>query len=308
MCAIRSADWSLIGQVNQLGLAHRIVTVDKAEPAARNRFLYYPDRIHQLPNSVLSLLASPLKPATRSLLPSLLREWRLPPSPPPDDEDESVDSLIRRRFGSDIADKIVSAVMHGIYAGDSRQLSAGAVLPQLLEYERKHGGILRGMWAERKAASPDAVEIDRIKQSFEPEQTRLLERASVWSMLGGVETLSKGLMRDLRQRSNVEVRLGEAIGSVTPTEHGVEVRFHFASRSDRADPDWRRHSQGGSARREHPFLRSRSAAQLASPSPLAQSLRHRRGRQHVVPASRRLDLPADHWLRLPRPARDRGSV
>jgi len=214
----------LISQVNQLGLAHRIVTVDKAEPAARNRFLYYPDRIHQLPNSVLSLLASPLKPATRSLLPSLLREWRLPPNPPPDGEDESVDSLIRRRFGPDIAEKIVSAVMHGIYAGDSRQLSAGSVLPQLLEYERKHGGILRGTWAERKAAAPDAAEIDRIKQSFEPEQTRLLERASVWSMLGGVETLSKGLLRDLRQRSNVEVRLGEGIGRVTPAEDGVEVR------------------------------------------------------------------------------------
>lgn len=183
---------------------------------------------------MLSLLASPLKPATRSLLPSLLHEWRLPPNPPPEGEDESVDSLIRRRFGPDIAEKIVSAVMHGIYAGDSRQLSAGAVLPQLQEYERKHGGILRGMWAERKAVSPDATEIERVKRAFEPEQTRLLERASVWSMLGGVETLSKGLLRGLRERSNVEVRLGEAVGRVRPSENGVEVRHDCRHHSDRA--------------------------------------------------------------------------
>ena len=37
--------------------------------------------------------------------------------------DESIHDFISRRFNSSVADNIVSAMVHGIYAGDSHKLS-----------------------------------------------------------------------------------------------------------------------------------------------------------------------------------------
>jgi protoporphyrinogen/coproporphyrinogen III oxidase len=46
-------------------------------------------------------------------------------------EDESVGDFVRRRFGPTITDNLLSALFHGIYAGDIYKLSARTLLPKL---------------------------------------------------------------------------------------------------------------------------------------------------------------------------------
>ena len=58
----------------------------------------------------------------------------------PEVDDESVASFLERRLGTpDVGNNIVSAVLHGIYAGDVNQLSARSLLPKLWYGESKRG-------------------------------------------------------------------------------------------------------------------------------------------------------------------------
>jgi oxygen-dependent protoporphyrinogen oxidase len=57
-------------------------------------------------------------------------------------EDESVASFFRRRFGPDTVGLIAQPLLGGIHAGDIEQLSMTSLFPRLLQIEREHGRVL----------------------------------------------------------------------------------------------------------------------------------------------------------------------
>ena len=63
-----------------------------------------------------------------------------------EDDDELVDSIFSRRFGDVFACTLGSALVHGIYAVDSRLLSLHAALPQLHASEARGKGLV--IWGE----------------------------------------------------------------------------------------------------------------------------------------------------------------
>ena len=80
-------------------------------------------------------------PLVRATLPGLFREpWaeRRTTS-----EDESVHDFLSRRTGKPMAENMASAMIHGIYAGDTRELSIQSVMPNLVDMEQTHGSLLR---------------------------------------------------------------------------------------------------------------------------------------------------------------------
>lgn len=58
------------------------------------------------------------------------------------DEDESVGSFFRRRFGAEAVDLIAQPLLGGIHAGDVDRLSMQSLFPRLLEAERHGGSVL----------------------------------------------------------------------------------------------------------------------------------------------------------------------
>lgn len=60
-------------------------------------------------------------------------------------QDESVASFIRRRFGQEALERVGQAMVAGIYTSDPEQLSLRATFPQFLEMEKKYGSIIRGL-------------------------------------------------------------------------------------------------------------------------------------------------------------------
>ena len=93
-------------------------------------------------------------------------------------EDESIGSFVSRRFGSAIADNVLSAVIHGIYAGDIYKLSARTILPGPWHMESAHGSVLEGMLRTaatgQRPVATDDVEI--IKEfNSRPTMTEPLE-------------------------------------------------------------------------------------------------------------------------------------
>jgi protoporphyrinogen/coproporphyrinogen III oxidase len=138
----------LLELCRELGIEDQLLTAPRRAP----RFL--------LVNSKLGgkLRPAPLSPAAflASSLFSMRTKWSvlrdlLGRSAPPD-VDESVGDFVRRKFSSELLDKLVGPFASGIYAGDAEKLSLRASFPQLHEAERSAGSLIRGMIRAAKSA------------------------------------------------------------------------------------------------------------------------------------------------------------
>ena len=187
----------------------------KTHPSALNRFLYYPDRLNRLPSSLLSLLGSLQEPALSGILSAVVSE-PFRKKRDPNLKDESVDAFFRRRFGPNLADNLISAMIHGIYAGDSRQLSLRAIFPSLYEMEQQKGSVIKGMLFGRKSAKAkqDELDVKRFKSDLPAEMVKLVETSSVWGLAGGLQSLADTLGQRIREQSNCEVLLDSQVDSI----------------------------------------------------------------------------------------------
>jgi oxygen-dependent protoporphyrinogen oxidase len=61
------------------------------------------------------------------------------------EEDESLASFMRRRFGKEALERIAQPMVAGIYTADPEKLSLKATFPQFLEMERKHGSVIKAL-------------------------------------------------------------------------------------------------------------------------------------------------------------------
>jgi oxygen-dependent protoporphyrinogen oxidase len=60
-------------------------------------------------------------------------------------EDESVHEFMARRFGAEVAERIVMPALLGISGGNAASTSLAAVFPRLPDFEREHGSVIRAM-------------------------------------------------------------------------------------------------------------------------------------------------------------------
>ena len=90
-------------------------------------------------------------------------DWLLP-ARGPSDEDESLASFFRRRLGREAFDRLIEPLVAGMYAGDADELSLAATFPRFIELERQHGGLIKGMLAQRKAVKSS-------KPTMQPHRT-----------------------------------------------------------------------------------------------------------------------------------------
>ena len=66
------------------------------------------------------------------------------------DQDESLGSFVRRRFGAETLERVAQPLIGGIYASDPDQLSLTATMPRYKEMERSKRSIIRAMWSEQR--------------------------------------------------------------------------------------------------------------------------------------------------------------
>mgnify|MGYP001599578569 CR=1 FL=1 len=228
-------------QAHSLGLTNELITVPKTAASAKKRFVYYPSSLTLLPSSLATAVTAAFtKPIIRSAIPGILLEPFRPRSPLhslPDGGDESVDAFFSRRFGTPLAENMISAMIHGIYSGDTRRLSIRAVFPGLWEAEREWGSVVRaglfgGMWRKlgrtgvdskyriSMKAQDEAMGEIKARLASTPEGAELVTRmegASVWGVQGGLESLTNAL-RSWLVAEGVDVKTGPD-GDVTGIEH-----------------------------------------------------------------------------------------
>jgi protoporphyrinogen/coproporphyrinogen III oxidase len=141
---------TLLDLIRELELEEHLQT---ANPQAA-RFVLAHGKLREIPMSPQAFLTSSLVGlSTRWKVASEILRHTKPPA-----EDESVASFVRRKFGHEILEYLVSPFVSGVYAGDPEKLSLRAAFPTLDEWERQYGSVVRGAMkarpAERKGPPP----------------------------------------------------------------------------------------------------------------------------------------------------------
>ncbi len=67
-----------------------------------------------------------------------------------DEQDESLGSFVRRRFGREALERVAQPLVGGIYASDPDQLSLAATMPRFKEMERSQRSIIRAMRLQQR--------------------------------------------------------------------------------------------------------------------------------------------------------------
>lgn len=198
----------------------------KNSVAARGRYVYFPDRLVMMPhpsmglwNNIWSILTEPVFRGlrTRDVLNDILGLQKMVPL----DRDVSIGELVRNHLGSQVADDLVSAVIHGIYAGDVDKLSTDMIIPHIRMSAVKHQSLVWGaMGAAEWYKLEDAELISRWSKSTLPFSRELdvrLRMCSTFTFRGGMAQLPTRLAEVLKERDNVRFKFG-AVGVRRPKD------------------------------------------------------------------------------------------
>ncbi|KAL4895425.1 hypothetical protein BDV59DRAFT_200071 [Aspergillus ambiguus] len=242
----------LLDLIFDLGLENDILMTEKSAPAALNRYIYYPDHLVRMPSpdpnlsvaqNVTSILGTILRePVFESFISGVLLDPVRPPAPPYV-LDESVAEFVSRRLSPRVADNLVSALYHGIYAGDINQLSAQALLGKFRNLEYSGRGIIGGMidqttsgiksmftddlLALETIGSDRFVPIDR-SGSYLKSLASLVKKASVITFREGMSQLPDALSKALSKSEKVDILDNADIRAITRDSDTSDITIHAA--------------------------------------------------------------------------------
>jgi len=138
----------------RLGISDRLI---RTTDLTQRVFLLRDGRLLALPEGMLLILPGRIRSFLASPIISMRGKLRMGIEPfiprRNAQEDESLASFVRRRLGQEALEVLGEPLMAGIYSSDPEELSLAATFPQFLEMERRHGSLLRGMLAQKTAAS-----------------------------------------------------------------------------------------------------------------------------------------------------------
>lgn len=141
----------------ELGIADRLIHTlpprtayvlrdGQLHPLVEGSFLGFPLTARGLAASSLFSVSGKARMALEAVIPR--REG---------DEDESIGSFVRRRFGDEAVDYLAEPLLAGIHAGDVERLSVHALFPRLIDAERDTGSVLRAFRALKSRPSPNGA-------------------------------------------------------------------------------------------------------------------------------------------------------
>jgi oxygen-dependent protoporphyrinogen oxidase len=135
-----------------------LIADDLTSPTDASAMVWY-DRLHPIPGGIVLGVPASVRPFVTTSLLSWKGKLRAAADPflPRTDPDDSIGRLIRARFGFEVHDRLVDALVGSIYATDTDRASLAAV-PQLAALAEGNRSLLLGGRAARRraAAAPTA--------------------------------------------------------------------------------------------------------------------------------------------------------
>lgn len=193
------------GGTHTLRMAEEAGVLDQvlvSHDAARQRYLWYGGRLHRLPTNPIGALTSPL--IGLGTLTTLVREyWK---RNEPAASEETLAEFFTRRFSKKLVDDLLDPVISGIYAGNVHRLRAASIFEKLVQAERQHGSIIRGMM---KSGGSGKM----------PNPYPQFGQRTLLTFHGGLETLIKSVAKILGDR----IRTGTVITGLEKSAHGYTI-------------------------------------------------------------------------------------
>src|SRR5712691_6284945 len=178
-----------------LGIEEQLVEAPRRAP----RYVLVDDKLVAVPMSPPALLTSSLLGGGTKW--NTARDAFGRSRPP--EEDESIASFVRRKFGAEVLDRLVGPFVSGVYAGDPERLSLRSAVPQVHAAEKAAGSVIRGMMRAAKT------------------RTGLRERPTLLSFREGNETL----VRALAAKMGSGLRLGAEVTTIAVARDGSAGKF-----------------------------------------------------------------------------------
>jgi len=137
---------TLLSLIRELGIENELCKADPRAP----RYVLRQEHLQKVPMSPQAVLTSSLLGvgARWKVVSEAFRKTK------PPNEEETIAAFVRRKFGHEILEYLVSPFVSGVYAGDPERLSLRAAFPSLEEWEREYGSVLRGAMKSRRGERP----------------------------------------------------------------------------------------------------------------------------------------------------------
>lgn len=136
-------------------------------------------------------------------------------------EDESVGDFISRRISKEIVDRVLSGVLHGIYAGDAYQLSAKSLFPEIWYGEKEHRSIIGGLtkFKEHELIRQEDFDMivhltlrDLAAHGIGPNKlVEKLENSSVFTLKRGLMSMTERMESLLNMAENVRFKTNSSV-------------------------------------------------------------------------------------------------
>ena len=194
---------------------------------ARNRYVVIDGEMKLMPNSIwdlVSLITQGDRLWLRIAREIITRFFRGSGGIP---ADTTIAALLSHHLGPSSV-QLASAVMHGIYAGDVKNLSARSLLPSLY-FHASHGNgiipslLLRGDY--HSLAEEEVYESPRSKVFLKLHEK--MKEMSVIYFRGGLETLTTALRARLSKLSNVRIYTGKEAVSLDYDVNDKVLKLSF---------------------------------------------------------------------------------
>ncbi|KFY94105.1 hypothetical protein V498_04064 [Pseudogymnoascus sp. VKM F-4517 (FW-2822)] len=223
-----------LSMVQNLRLEEQMLFTAKDSPAGSNRFIYYPNKLVRIPSpndgflqKVWPLLTEPLFEG----LPGALWAERNVPKRPDSLIDESIGGFVKRRGGGSkkLVDNVLSAVVHGIFAGDVNQLSVRSLMPRMWEAEGKYGSLTEAMMR----TTPEMYGAGSLHKSgaalVGQELGRKAREAGIYTFMNGMQTLPDALAKVVRGAGNADIRMATSASKISRSEDGKTVQIETSN-------------------------------------------------------------------------------
>ena len=203
--------WQLL---KELQLENEFVAGD---PAVK-RYIFRHGVLHPAPFSPGGLLTTRLvRPSSKfRILTEALRSTQ-PPS-----QEETLAEFVTRKFGSDVVDNLADPIISTIFFGDAYKMGMESAFPALVEWERKHGSVVRGAIRARNSnhqAVATKGESSPVPPKDNPGSIKVTDALpSLGSFRSGMARLPERLAEELREA----IRCGVRVESVT--QYKSEIR------------------------------------------------------------------------------------
>ncbi len=203
----------------ELGLGGELIPSNDAQ---RKTCIVVCNRLVPLPDGLMFLVPTRLVPTALTRLFSLRTKIRmglelLHPLRPAQG-DEPVAALVERHYGAEAVDRLADPLLSGIYGGDAAELSAQAVLPRLVEMERKYGSLTRGMLAAHRQMRASARAASQFTKN--PHAGKRAPAAIFTSLRGGMQQMVDAIAAWLDPAS---IRLNAPVSALRKADEGWQV-------------------------------------------------------------------------------------